>query len=152
MNELAFSVAVMTVEDVPSVLLLWESIPEVRLLEGEDRRSIDKLLSEQRGRSFVARGPGGDLIGAICGGTVGAVGVIRHLAVAEASRGRGIGTALVNACVEALRAADIARIAAFVRPDNPTGTKFWEHLGWSHNQGYVCLEKSLTAGPGRTHE
>jgi ribosomal protein S18 acetylase RimI-like enzyme len=63
-------------------------------------------------------------------GHEGRRGILRHLAVRPDYRNRGVGRALVNACLAAMHAEGIAACNVFVMDDNPAGMRFWEHIGF----------------------
>jgi ribosomal protein S18 acetylase RimI-like enzyme len=54
----------------------------------------------------------------------------RMLAVDPAAQGRGVGRALVEACVERARAAGKRRIVLLTRPDMTTAHRLYERLGF----------------------
>lgn len=51
--------------------------------------------------------------------------------VSPEKRGGGIGTLLVNTCIDALKAASILKSHIHVFQSNEIGQEFWKRLGWS---------------------
>lgn len=79
---------------------------------------------------FVAEEKG-QLVGAILGGHDGRRGFFQPMLVAEIARRRGIGSKLVKACMDAMRAEGIHKEALVAFKKNQTGNAFWEQLGFS---------------------
>ena len=77
------------------------------------------------------RTPDGTLLGGILCGHDGRRGHIYHTAVDASARGNGIGRALVQSAMAALRAEGIrkATLVAFAR--NEIGNAFWQRMGFS---------------------
>ena len=67
---------------------------------------------------------------AVLTGTDGRRGYLQHLAVAPSHRRRGVGRALAEQAVEALRVLGIAKCHLMVREENAQARAFWERLGW----------------------
>ena len=65
------------------------------------------------------------------------------MAVAEAYRHRGIGTRLVDACLEALKAEGIHKVALLAFKYNDAGNAFWERQGYSLRTNLNYRNKSL---------
>ena len=72
-------------------------------------------------------------------GTDGRRGYLQHLAVAPSHRGRGVGRALAERAVEALRALGVAKYHLMVRQENAAARAFWEHLGWQERADVVLM-------------
>ncbi|MEU6234163.1 N-acetyltransferase [Kitasatospora sp. NPDC047058] len=62
-------------------------------------------------------------------------GEIRMLATATAARGRGVGEALVRACVARSRELGLAGMAFSTRPDMTTAHRIYERLGFRRTPG-----------------
>jgi ribosomal protein S18 acetylase RimI-like enzyme len=116
--------------DYDEVMTLWSSTEGLTLREADSREAIGRYLARNPGLSFVAR-DAGQLVGAVLTGTDGRRGYLQHLAVAPTHRGQGVGRALAERAVEALRAAGIGKCHLMVREDNAQARAFWAHLGWS---------------------
>jgi len=57
-------------------------------------------------------------------------GYLHHLAVDADFRRNGLGRALVDRCLEELKAAGIDRCNIFLYADNEPGERFWKSTGW----------------------
>lgn len=127
-----FSVQPMTMNDYDELYALWTRTAGMGLREGDDgREGIAKFLARNPGCSFVARSSDGTLLGGILCGHDGRRGHIYHTAVELSARGNGIGRALVQHAMDALRAEGIrkATLVAFAR--NDLGNAFWQRMGFS---------------------
>lgn len=119
----------MTIDDYDEVLALWQSVEGVALGPSDSRQSTARYLQHNPHMSFVAF-DGQTLLGAILCGTDGRNGWLRHLAVRESCRKQGVGKALVDNCLAALKAAEIPWCNIFVFADNASGLAFWRKMGW----------------------
>lgn len=63
-------------------------------------------------------------------GEFGDAASLRMLAVAEAARGRGVGQALVEACVERARATGREALSLYTRPFMTAAHRIYERLGF----------------------
>ncbi|MBR0164691.1 MAG: GNAT family N-acetyltransferase [Lachnospiraceae bacterium] len=142
-------VRAMTITDYPSVYALWKTIP------GFGIRAIDD--SEEGIERFLLRNPSscavaeqdGHIVGAILCGHDGRSACFYHVCVAKEYRRRGIGSAMVRFCIEALKREEINRILlnAFIK--NEIGNLFWQSMGWrlcsdSHYYDYILNERNVT--------
>ena len=122
-----------TPADYKAVYTLWETTPGVGLRENEDSEvPVLKFLAKNPNTCFIAV-EDEKIIGTILGGNDGKRGYIYHLAVDVNFRRRGIGKALVERTVEALKHEGINGIKIFVFRDNESGNIFWEKLGFVEN-------------------
>lgn len=120
----------MTIEDYPQVLALWSGMAGIGLNPYDD--------SEERVGVFLARNPtscfiwdeDGEVIGVILSGHDGRRGYIYHAAVRKDRRAEGIGTALMNAAINALKAQGIHKAGMLVMADNQVGNDYWQKRGW----------------------
>ena len=85
----------------------------------------------------------GDLAGVILAGQDGRRGYIYHMAVAEAHRRRGVGAALVDRCLGALRAQGINKVALLVFRYNDAGNAFWEKQGFIERADVAYRNREL---------
>jgi len=123
------TVRVMTIDDYPAVYALWASLPGVGLHAHEDsREGIAYYLRRNPESCFVAL-EDSTIVGAILCGNDGRRGYINHLAVVTEHRGRGVGRALVNACLAAMRNEGIRRCCFVVFRSNEEGNAFWDAIG-----------------------
>jgi N-acetylglutamate synthase len=124
--------------DYDEVMALWSASEGLTLRETDSREAIGRYLARNPRLSFVARDEG-QLVGAVLVGTDGRRGYLQHLAVAPAHRGRGLGRALVERAVEALRALGIAKCHLMVRQENAQARAFWAHVGWSERADITLM-------------
>lgn len=120
----------MTIDDYPQVLTLWSDTMGIGLNPYDD--------SEERIAIFLERNPTtcfvweeyGSIIGVILAGHDGRRGYVYHAAVRDCRRSEGIGTALLNQAVEALKAQGIRKAGMLVMANNQVGNDYWEKQGW----------------------
>jgi len=127
---LSFAISQMTIRDYDDALALWQRCEGVCLGEDDSKESIAAYLDRNPGLSFVAR-DGQRLVAVALCGHDGRRGAIRHLAVAEGHRRRGLGRALVERCLVALRQEGIRKCYLFVLACNERAIAFWQSIGWS---------------------
>jgi N-acetylglutamate synthase len=127
--------------DYDEVMVLWSHTDGLTLRDADSREAIARYLARNPGLSFVAR-EDGRLVGAVLGGTDGRRGYLQHLAVAPSHRGRGLGRALAERSVEALRALGIAKCHLMVREENAQARAFWAHLGWSERADVMLMSRA----------
>ena len=107
----------MTIQDYDEVLSLWQASEGVGLSDADSEEGVACFLDRNPGLSFVAR-DGEHLVGAILCGHDGRRGYIHHLAVSKPHRCQGLGRALVERCLSALRGDGIGKCHIFVFADN----------------------------------
>jgi ribosomal protein S18 acetylase RimI-like enzyme len=121
----------MTIGDYDAVYALWFNKPGISLNDTDDsRRGIEKYLDRNPGTCFVAE-EDGVIMGVILSGHDGRRGYIHHTAVAASRRRRGIGRALLDAALEALKREGIYKAALVAFADNAAGNAFWEKNGFA---------------------
>jgi len=116
-------------DDYESAYSLWQSLPGLGLSAADEAGSIAGFLERNPGLSFAAI-EGDKLIGTILGGSDGRRGYIYHLAVDPEHRKRGIGGALVQRCISAMKNCGLQKCHLFVYANNSAGIRFWEKIGW----------------------
>jgi N-acetylglutamate synthase len=120
----------MAIEDYGQVYALWLATPGMGLNSVDDsREGIAKYLRRSPGMSFVAE-DGDEIVGVILCGHDGRRGVIHHTAVKGTLRRHGVGKALAEAAMDALKQEGIAKAWLVVKKDNALGNAFWEKLGF----------------------
>jgi len=124
-----FTLRPMVEEDIPAALALWQGLPGIGLRDADSPEALARYLRRNPGCSFVAVTPNDELAGVSLAGHDGRRGYLHHVAVADAFRKRGLGRALVECCVEALKAEGIEKINLWVKVDNASGRDFWKCLG-----------------------
>ena len=134
----------MTAADYDAVWTLWMSCKNMGFNDLDDsREGIEKYLKRNPDTCFVAL-EGDALAGVILSGHDGRRGFIHHMAVAEAYRHRGIGTALVDAALSALRAEGIHKVALLVFRYNEAGNAFWEKMGFAVREDLNYRNRALS--------
>jgi ribosomal protein S18 acetylase RimI-like enzyme len=121
----------MTIADYDGVYRLWQNTPGMELNNLDDSRGgILRYLTRNPTTCFVAE-TSGEIIGVILCGHDGRRGFIHHTAVKALERKQGVGTALVDAALNALREQGIAKAALAVFATNEMGNAFWEKCGFT---------------------
>ena len=95
----------------------------------DSKEGIARFLERNPNTSFVAI-ENDELQGIILGGHDGRRGYIYHMSVAENHRKKGIGSALVEKCLESFKNEKISKVALLVFKYNETGNTFWEKQGF----------------------
>ena len=135
----------MTVSDYDAVYALWMASPNMGFNDLDDsREGIGRFLGRNPDTCLVATDEGGALAGVILAGQDGRRGYIYHMAVAQAFRRRGVGTALAERCLDALKAAGIHKVALLVFRCNEAGNAFWEKLGFGLREDVHYRNRELT--------
>ena len=138
------SIRIMTPADYDAVYALWMSCKNMGFNNLDDsREGIERFLRRNPTTSFVAF-EGDALAGVILAGQDGRRGYIYHMAVAESHRRQGIGTALVERCLDALRAEGIHKVALLVFRYNDAGNAFWESQGFTERADVAYRNRALT--------
>jgi ribosomal protein S18 acetylase RimI-like enzyme len=131
----------MSLADYDHVLAFWEKQSGIGLNESDSREGIAAFLQRNPGMSLVVWDRG-EVIGAVLCGHDGRRGFLHHLAVAESHRGRGLGRALVTACLEKLKTAGILKCNIWVWADNAAGGKFWLAMGYIDRVDLKIMQRS----------
>jgi len=138
------TVRTMTLNDYDQVHTLWDAAQGVGLNDVDDsREGIAKYLARNPNTCLVAE-KDGRITGALLSGHDGRRGNICRMAVADSQRRQGIGTALVDAAVAALRNEGIRKIWLVVMDDNARGNDFWEKLGFGLRKDINYRDKVIT--------
>ena len=133
----------MTIADYDSVYALWLSCKGMGLNGTDDsREGIARFLARNPDTCFVAE-EDDRIIGVIMAGHDGRRGYIYHTAVDESMRGQGVGSALVSAAMDALKACGITKAALVAFDRNEEGNAFWERMGFSERQDLVYRNRAL---------
>lgn len=133
----------MTINDYEAVYDLWMSCTGMGLNNLDDSRDgIDRFLKRNPDTCFVAENETG-VIGVIIAGNDGRRGYIYHTAVHPEYRKRGIGKALVEQAMVALKACGINKAALVVFERNDTGNAFWERMGFAVREDLVYRNRAL---------
>ena len=133
----------MTIEDYDQVYDLWLSCKGMGLNNVDDtREGIVKYLKRNPETCFVAEDDG-KIVGVIIAGNDGRRGYIYHTAVHPDCRHQGIGTALVNAALDALKSVGINKVALVVFSRNEDGNAFWEKMDFTERHDLSYRNKAL---------
>ncbi len=133
----------LTPADYPRIYTLWRQTPGMGLNNLDDTpEGITRYLQRNPSTCFAAEEEG-ELMGVILSGHDGRRGFIYHLAVVEDWQRRGIGSALLQAALQALRAEGIHKAALVVMARNLKGNAFWEKVGFTPRPDLVYRDKLL---------
>lgn len=125
------NIRLMTIADYEKVYSVWSLSKGMGLKNLDDsKKGISKFLERNPDTCFVAE-MDSNIIGAILIGNDGRRGYIYHTAVQENYQKQGIGKALVEAGIHALREIGINKVALVVFDKNISGNLFWEKLGFA---------------------
>ena len=120
----------MTIADYEKVYALWMSCKNMGFNDIDDsKEGITRFLERNPNTSFVAI-ENDELLGIILGGHDGRRGYIYHMSVAEKYRKKGIGSSLVEKCLESFKNEKISKVALLVFKYNENGNSFWEKQGF----------------------
>lgn len=134
---------IMTIQDYDRVYALWMSCKNMGFNNLDDsREGIEKYLRRNPNTCFLAE-EDESILGVILSGHDGRRGFIHHMAVAESARRRGIGTALVQRALLALRAEGIHKVALVAFRRNEDGNAFWKAQGFTERDDLVYRNLAL---------
>ena len=138
------NIRLMTTDDYGAVYALWLSCKGMGLNNIDDSEAgIEKYLLRNPDTCFVAE-ENNIIVGVILAGNDGRRGYIHHTAVNPEYRGRGIGSALVEHALKALKQCGISKVALVAFARNEIGNAFWERMGFTLREDLVYRNKSLT--------
>jgi len=133
----------MTSGDYDSVYALWLSCSGMGLNSIDDsREGIAKFLRRNSCTCFAAE-EGNAITGVIMAGHDGRRGYIYHTAVHPGFRGKGVGTLLVDAALDALKKEGITKVALVAFEKNIGGNAFWEKQGFTVRDDLVYRNRTL---------
>ena len=134
----------MTIEDYEKVYHLWLSCEGMGLNNLDDSKDgIARYLDRNPETCFIAE-EDNEVVGVILAGNDGRRGYIYHTAVNPSLRNQGIGTALVQAAMEALHSLGINKVALVVFSKNEDGNTFWEKTGFTTRDDLIYRNKTIT--------
>lgn len=137
-----FLIRDLTIDDYEAVLALWQGTEGIGLSRADERQAIASYLDRNPGLSFVALADE-QLVGAVLCGHDGRRGFIHHLAVRASHQRQGMGQALVERCVDALRLQGIDKCHLFVYATNSNARAFWQRLGWQPRDDLMVMSKII---------
>lgn len=133
----------LTMGDYDKMYALWLSCKGMGLNDIDDSREGIRHFLDRNPDTCFGAFENGRLIGVILAGNDGRRGFIYHTAVSPEHRGKGTGTALVNAALEALGKLGITKTALVVFGKNEGGNAFWEKQGFTVRNDLVYRNKAL---------
>ena len=129
--------------DFDAVYALWMSSPNMGFNNLDDsREGIERLLRRNPTTCFVAVEDDA-LAGVVLSGQDGRRGYIYHMAVGAPWQRRGVGTALLNRTLEAMKAEGINKVALLVFKYNEAGNAFWEKQGFTVREDVCYRNRAL---------
>ena len=127
----------MSMADYDAVFALWNACEELELNDADDSpEGIARFLNRNPETCFVAE-EGGRLLGVLLAGCDGRRGYIYHAAVLPEARGKGVGSALVEAAIARLREMGISKAGLLTFADNAEGSRFWNERGFTPREDLV---------------
>ncbi len=133
----------MTIDDYDGVYALWMSCRNMGFNDVDDsREGIERFLRRNPETVFIAV-EDGEVEGVILGGHDGRRGFIHHMAVREKCRRTGLGTKLLDTCLEAMKREQISKVALLVFKYNDAGNAFWEAQGFTVREDLNYRNKAL---------
>lgn len=133
----------MSIEDYEQVYALWLSCKGMGLNNVDDSRAgIARYLARNPNTCFLAEEEG-RVLGSILAGHDGRRGFIYHACVSPDARGRGIGTKMAEAVLDALREEGISKAALVAFTRNEAGNAFWEKLGFEARYDLTYRSRAL---------
>lgn len=134
----------MDIKDYGQVYKLWLSCSGMGLNDLDDsEQGIEKFLKRNPDTCFAAE-ENGEIKGVIIAGNDGRRGYIYHTAVAPDYRKKGLGTALVNKAMSALKELGINKTALVVFSKNTNGNAFWEKQEFTVRDDLVYRNKAIS--------
>lgn len=130
----------MTQGDFPQVIELWQACEGIGLSADDTQEGIGSYLAHNPGLSFVAEDDN-RVVGAVLVGQDGRRGYLNHLAVKPSHRNTDIGSELVKASLDALRAMGIRKCHIFVFTENLGALTFWKKVGWEERSDLKILSR-----------
>jgi N-acetylglutamate synthase len=139
-----YDIGAFTEGDYDEALALWKRTPGMGISEADSRERIAAFLARNEGFSFAARSrEGGALVGTILCGSDSRRGYLYHLAVDERHRKRGIGTALAERALVALKDSGVDKCHLMVIAGNEAGAAFWRSRGWTLRVDIELYSKTI---------
>ncbi len=132
----------MQAKDITGARQIWEPLEGISLSRADELIYLGAFLEKNPDTCFVATDED-RIIGTVLGGSDGRRGYIYHLAVEPRFQGQGIGTSLLDRCLDAFRQAGIQKCHIFVVSGNQQGIRFWQSAGWNLRDDIIVLSKDL---------
>jgi ribosomal protein S18 acetylase RimI-like enzyme len=131
----------LTNDDHAAILALWQraGLHSIRPEGRDSRAEFDKQLAG--GQMAIGLEENGRLIGVVLATNDTRKGWINRLAIDPDYRRQGYGEQLVRAAEEALRAAGMRLIAAFIEEGNAASLTLFEKLGYAVHPNITYVSK-----------
>lgn len=143
MDPVTYEVRTMTIDDYENIYELWKGIRGFGIRSVDDSyEGVERFLRRNPTTSKVAICDG-RIVGAILCGHDGRRGCFYHVCVNEDYRKRGIGKALVVACMRALQAEQVSKVNLNAFKSNEVGNHFWKDEGWTLREDLNYYDFSL---------
>lgn len=127
--------------DIPAALGVWqETAGRGQAVDAAD--GLARYLARNPGLCMVAE-RGGELLGVLVGGHDGRRGFLHHVGVREGVRRHGVGRALVDCYLAALKGEGIVRLHLLLRQSNAVGLRFWKSYGCRERANTVVISLVL---------
>lgn len=137
------NIRLMTISDYEVVYSLWSNTAGMGMRSLDDSLDgITRFLKRNPTTSFVSEIED-NINGVILCGHDGRRGYIYHTAVKPDCRKQGIGKALVEAAVNALKEERINKVALVVFNTNDLGNTFWESVGFTKRDDLIYMNMSI---------
>jgi ribosomal protein S18 acetylase RimI-like enzyme len=120
-------------EDAARVLALWEVARTPHSSTPDTADGLERLFAADPGSLLLAEADG-ELVGTLIAAWDGWRGNMYRLAVRADWRRRGVGTALVRAGEERLRARGATRITALVVTEDDVAGGLWASVGFAFDE------------------
>ena len=99
---------------------------------GDYISSSDYLVMFEEGSLLLAKDTNGNRLGAFESGIDKGVNWLKHFAVTELARGKGVGKALLDAVIEKGHVDDNSRYMLWVQHQNASALRLYERIGFSY--------------------
>lgn len=127
-------IRVMEFNDYEGVYALWTSIKGFGLRSLDDsKEGVCKFLKRNPTTSIIAEDHG-KIVGSILCGHDGRRGCFYHVCVDLGYRKRGIGKAMAEAAMQALKEEGIHKVSLIAFKSNEIGNAFWRNVGWTFRE------------------
>lgn len=136
-------ITLMKIEDYDKVHQLWTNTKGMGIRSLDDSfEGIERFLKRNPTTNYIAKVEN-KIIGVILCGHDGRRGYIYHTAVNTDYRKKGIGKALVDAVLSALKKEKINKVALVAFTSNDLGNKFWQSLGFAKRDDLIYRNLSI---------
>ena len=142
---LKIQIRAMTDADYEDVRALWMKIPGFAIRSIDDSAGGIARFLKRNPDTCVVACDGARIVGSILCGSDGRYATFYHVCVDPAYRRNGIGRRMVEAEIEALRAAQINTIHLTAFRDNELGNSFWSGMGWRKQENVNRYELKINA-------